>query len=100
MKKLEEELEAALPDPKVLPTSAKVEKLPYLSAVIQEGLRLHPGSTQRMQRISPDASMVYHDRSTKEDWVIPVGTPVSMDPMSIQMNPDIFPDPQAFTPER
>lgn len=82
------------------PTSAQLEQLPYLSAVIQEGLRLHPGSTMRMQRISPDEPLIYRDPSKKLEWVIPAGTSVSMDPLSISMNSKIFPEPQRFLPER
>lgn len=82
------------------PTSGQLEQLPYLSAVIQEGLRLNPASVNRMQRISPDESLIYHDPLGTQEWVIPVGTSVSMDPLSISMNPKIFPDPQSFLPDR
>ena len=99
-KKLREELTAALPSINAHPTSTQLEQLPYLSAIIQEGLRLHPGSTMRMQRISPDEPLIYRDPATKQEWVIPAGTSVSMDPLSISMNPKIFPEPRRFWPER
>ena len=84
----------------VHPTSAQLERLPYLSAVIQEGLRLHPGATLRFQRVCPDESLSYRDPSTKKEYIIPAGTSVSMDALSISMNSKIFSEPRKFWPER
>ncbi|KAI4604035.1 hypothetical protein KJ359_000162 [Pestalotiopsis sp. 9143b] len=47
-----------------------LEQLPYLTAVIMEGLRLSPAIGSRMARISPDRDIIYGD------WRIPAGTPV------------------------
>ena len=88
-----------MPDPNLPPTCAQVEQLPYLTAVIQEGIRLHPGAIMRMQRVSPDEPLVY-GQGTNSKWTIPPGTPVSMDAWSTQMNTRIFPDPREFRPER
>jgi hypothetical protein len=55
---LKEELATALPSSSTPPSSAALEQLPYLTAVIQEGLRLHPGALSRMTRVSPDKEMV------------------------------------------
>ncbi|PYI02485.1 cytochrome P450 [Aspergillus sclerotiicarbonarius CBS 121057] len=63
-------------------------------AVINEGLRLSIGLTIRLPRIAPDEDLVY------DDWVIPRGTPVSSLSYLIAMNPDIFPDPKTFNPDR
>lgn len=100
LKKLKQELATSFPDPDARPTAAQLERLPYLSAIIQEGLRCHPAVSGRMQRIAPDENLVYHDPSTKEYWVIPTGVSVSMDAISISMNPRIFPEPRRFLPER
>ena len=100
LRKLKDELAAAIPDPNAVPTSAELERLPYLSAVIQEGLRLHPPGTARLQRICPDAALVYRDRVTKKEWSIPAGIAVSMDVRTMNMNPTIFPEPHDFLPER
>jgi hypothetical protein len=48
----------------------------------------------RMQRISPHEPLFYRDPATKKEWVIPAGKSVSMDPLSISMNPKIFPEPE------
>lgn len=100
LRKLKDELAAAIPDPNAVPTSAELERLPYLSAVIQEGLRLRPPGTARLLRICPDAALSYRDRSMKKEWSIPAGTAVSMDIRTMNMNSTIFPEPHDFVPER
>ena len=100
LKQLKRELAEALPSANTHPTSAQLENLPYLSAIIQEGLRLHPPVTMRMQRISPDEPLIYYDPLAKHEWVIPAGTSVSMDAPTVSMNPKIFPEPHKFVPER
>ena len=72
----------------------QLEQLPYLTAVITEGLRLSYGSSHRLARISPDVALRF------KDWVIPKGTPVGMTSVLVHNNSAIFPDPQRFHPER
>ncbi|KAI9718808.1 MAG: hypothetical protein M1828_006570 [Chrysothrix sp. TS-e1954] len=72
----------------------QLENLRYLTAVIQEGLRLSYGVASRMPRIAPDRILKY------EDWNIPPGTPVSMTHALIFHDEAIFPDSHAFSPER
>ena len=98
--KLKLELEAAIPDASIAPTCTQVESLPYLTAVIQEGIRLHPGATLRMQRVSPVDDLVYVDETRRKTWLIPASTPVSMTPTLIQTQSQYFPEPMEFRPER
>lgn len=98
--KLKTELAEALPDPNSLPTCAAVENLPYLSAVVQETLRLHPPASMRGQRVSPDESVVYRSRDGEVEWSIPPGTPMSMSTYLVQMDPVIFQNPYEWRPER
>lgn len=100
LKKLKEELAAAIPDPKTPPDYGVMERLPYLSAVIHEGLRVSPGVSTRMQRISPEEPLCYHDKERNVTWTIPAGVPMSMSIKLIQSNPNIFPEPSQFRPER
>ena len=100
LRKLKAELEAEIPDASVLPTFKQVESLPYLTAVVQEGLRMHSGASTRQQRIAPDEDLIYTDRATAKKWIIPAGTPVSMTPTLLQYLPEYFPDPNTFRPER
>jgi cytochrome P450 len=100
LKKVKAELEAALPDPDSAPSLAVVEKLPYLSAVITEGLRVHPGGLARMTRVAPENTMIYHDKASGTEWVIEPNTPTSMTALDTNMNAGKFPDPYKFEPER
>lgn len=71
LKKLREELERAMPDPSVLVKVETLEQLPYLTACINEGLRLSYGVCTRLPRISPEAVMTFNDGN--RDWHIPPG---------------------------
>jgi cytochrome P450 len=71
-----------------------LSNLPYLSAVVNEGLRLSFGVSHRLQRISPAEPLRY------KEWIIPLGTPVSMTQMFLMQDPSIFPRPHEFIPER
>lgn len=76
------------------PSFTQLEQLPYLTGICLEGLRLSYGVTTHLQRISPDAPLQF------QHWCIPPDTPVSMSTILIHQNPDIFPGPEQFRPER
>jgi cytochrome P450 len=94
LKKLQVELEEAIPDPAVIPDSLFLERLPYLTGCVREGVRLSTGVSVRLPRVSRDKPMKYRD------WVIPAGTPVSMTTLDVLNDDQIFQDPRAFIPER
>ena len=94
MRKLKDELEAALPNPTEPVVLNTLEQLPYLTAVIKEGLRLSFGSTNRIPRIMVDKPLKFQGTE------IPIGVPVSMTIPLVHLNENIFPDPRAFHPER
>jgi cytochrome P450 len=98
LKKLRKELNAAIPDAKTTPPWKELERLPYLSAVISEGLRLSIRVSTRQHRICPDEALVLDDGG--KEWVIPKGTVIAMSNPLIHLNPDIFPEPNLFDPER
>ncbi|KAL9580219.1 MAG: hypothetical protein Q9212_004630 [Teloschistes hypoglaucus] len=82
-----------------------LDQMPYLTATWYETLRVFSGISQRSQRIFPFDSLAYHssvpdDPAKSKKYVIPPGTAVGMTGLHIHMNPDIFPDPRAFKPER
>ncbi|PMD55747.1 cytochrome P450 [Hyaloscypha bicolor E] len=81
--------ELSLPD-----LLSQLERLPYLTAVIKEALRLSHCVSMRLARISPDSPMQCGQ------WTIPAGTSVSMTSVLLHLNPDIFPYPHEFRPER
>lgn len=70
-----------------------LERLPYLTAVLKEGLRLAGGMLSRLPRI-------YDKPITYKAWVIPAGTPVAMTPHLVLIDKNIFPAPRKFDPER
>ncbi|PGH30872.1 hypothetical protein GX50_06373 [[Emmonsia] crescens] len=93
-RRLYDELKVAIPDPSDPPSLQKLDQLPYLSAVVQESLRLHNPVTHRVLRQFPDKSLNCHG------YVIPAGWTVGMTTYLINQNEDIYPEPTAFKPER
>ncbi|KAM3436334.1 hypothetical protein NHJ13734_005104 [Beauveria thailandica] len=100
LKKLRDELFAAIPNPNEVVPLARLESLPYLRAVVKEALRHGVGTSSRLSRIAPDESFDVADPATGRSHHIPAGTVVSMSPYRTIMNTDIFPDPLGFHPER
>jgi cytochrome P450 len=106
LQKLQQELRDAIPDAqeRQFPSFNKVETLPYLSAVIQEGLRLHPAVSGRQQRVAPTEDLVYTSPPTsrfpKRRYELPKGTVLSISPHLLSRIEEIYPDPMEFRPER
>lgn len=69
-------------------------QLPYLTAVLMEGLRLSPALATRLARISPDQDLIY------KHWRIPAGTPVGMTTVLMHTDETIYPEPHRFNPNR
>ncbi|KPI46010.1 Trichodiene oxygenase [Cyphellophora attinorum] len=88
------ELSNACPNAQDMPTWLELEKLPYLSAVISESLRLSIGQMLRISRRNMKEDMTY------KQWVIPKGTIIGMSTRHIHYDKGIFPDPDRFDPER
>lgn len=64
--RLRDELQEPMKDfPERIPPFSELEKLPWLQACIKEALRLSPGLTHRLPRVSPHKELFY------KDWVIP-----------------------------
>ncbi|KPM42651.1 hypothetical protein AK830_g3838 [Neonectria ditissima] len=75
------------------PTVEASSKLPYLDAVLKETLRLYaPLPASEPRSLPTDTTIDGH--------LIPAGTVVSMSPYTLHRNPDVFPDPLKFNPER
>jgi cytochrome P450 len=102
LSKFRQELMTAIPDTeeRQFPPLNKVETLPYLSAIIQEGLRLHPAVSGRQQRVAPTEDLVYTPPSSKISYKLPKGTTMSMSPHLLSRIEEIYPDPMEFRPER
>jgi cytochrome P450 len=92
--KMQAELKTVMLEKDARPQWQQLEQLPYLNAVVNEALRMSYGVGHRLQRISPDVALPY------KQWTIPVGTPVGMTTLLLHNNPDTFPNPRKFHPER
>ncbi|KIW01726.1 uncharacterized protein PV09_06903 [Verruconis gallopava] len=93
--KLKEEVEAAWKAAGSSGPEARVfESLPYLNAVIKEALRLSVGVTTGLPRIVPKGGAEIAKIS------VPGGTIVSCGATFVHYNPEIFPEPFEFRPER
>lgn len=73
LKRLKDELASAIPHPESTPELYQIEGLPYLTAAIQEGIRLHPGVSFRQDRVAPDEDLFYEDVNSGKKYIIPRG---------------------------
>ncbi|KAL9106903.1 MAG: hypothetical protein Q9227_008151 [Pyrenula ochraceoflavens] len=92
--RLRQELIKAIPNPSKMPTWTQLQNLQYLSACIEEALRLSYGIVQRSPRVSDKSGFTY------KSYYIPPGYPVSMDTYHMHHNEDVFPDSHTYNPDR
>ncbi|KAF8463431.1 putative P450 monooxygenase [Kalaharituber pfeilii] len=71
-----------------------LEKLPYLTAVIKESLRMSHGTVSPLSRIVPPQGVSIGDE------FVPGGTVIASSAPFVHHNAAIFPDPYEFKPER
>lgn len=84
-------------------TWASLEKLPYLSGVILEGLRLSYGVSARTPRIAVDEDLVYQGNvkgKGKVEYLVPRGWAIGCSSAAMHHNEDVFPDSNTYIPER
>ncbi|KAJ2912323.1 hypothetical protein MD484_g8092, partial [Candolleomyces efflorescens] len=91
--KLRQELSEAWPEVDGRMSLERLEKLPYLTAVIKESLRLSQGIVSPLPRILTCETKI-------GGVVVPENTVVGMGQSFVHFNPDIFPNPKAFDPSR
>ncbi|KAG8796150.1 hypothetical protein FRC12_003741 [Ceratobasidium sp. 428] len=76
-----------------LPNMQDQESLPYINAIIQEVVRWQPVTPLGMPR-----------RSTQDDiyrgYLIPKGSTILGNVWAISRDPDVYPDPETFNPDR
>lgn len=98
--KLKAELSTVKLQDNGMPALADVEALPYLGAIIQEAVRLHPGVMARQMRVSPNTPISCTSKGTGRVLVVPPGTVYSVSPLDTHMDPAAFEDPYKFRPSR
>jgi hypothetical protein len=82
-----------------LPSPKDVDALPYLDSVLQEVLRVHTSIPGMQPRVSP-ATLDSRGHRLGPYENIPGGVRVSSMPYTLHRNPDVFPRPNSFEPER
>jgi len=108
LEKLTAEVSQVVNDNGELPSWAGLEKLPYLSGVIYEGLRLSYGVASRTSRVPTGEDLVYRGEWTPKgsktssgvEYVIPRGYAIGMSSAITHHDERIFPDSHSFLPER
>lgn len=90
---------AAPASPNIIP-DIEARKLPYLGAVVREGLRVHPPVVNLFSRITPDAGDVVTVRG--KEYFIPGGTMIGYSAWSMHRNNTALygADAAVFRPER
>lgn len=84
----------------ILPFKTTHTHLPYLSAVIREGMRMHPAVGMPLERHVP-ASLSSPFHLPSDPHVLPAGTTVGLSPYIIARNRAVFgEDADVFRPER
>jgi cytochrome P450 len=89
------EIRTVMPTPgSPIPSTDELERLPYLVAVVLESLRVSDSVPGRLARVAPDEDLVYGQ------YVIPRGTTFGASNWFTHNDPNCFPDPGSFQPER
>ncbi|KAL0577501.1 hypothetical protein V5O48_004487 [Marasmius crinis-equi] len=94
LRKLRIELDEAWPDVDSKMKYESLERLPYLTAVIKESLRLSHGVATPLPRVTGPAGAVISGR------FVPPNTAVASGTYIVHTNPSIFKAPTDFIPER
>ncbi|KAI1404039.1 cytochrome P450 [Hypoxylon fuscum] len=100
--RLNKEVSEAVDSSGQLPSWSLLEKLPYLGAVITEGLRLSYGLSGRSARIATDEDLLYRGvwRGEPVQYVIPKGYAIGMSAAILHHDESLFPNSHVFSPER
>lgn len=91
--KLRDEVSCISVDSQGLPEPKDLVRLPYLTAVIRESLRLYAPLPAFEPRTCPIDQVI-------DGFTIPAGTIVGMSPWCLHREPAVYPEPLTFRPER
>ena len=73
-------------------TAAQTEALRLTTAVLDETMRLYPSAPGTGRRAATDTEV--------DGWRVPAGSNVYTNFWSLHRHPDLYPDPEAFIPQR
>ncbi|KAL5362000.1 putative cytochrome P450 [Aspergillus floccosus] len=94
LRTLREEVDGVLDEDEVVAPYDKVKDLPFLRACLDEALRILPPTSAGLPRRTPPEGA-----EIMGEW-IPGDTSVSMTIYASHRDPDIFPDPETYRPDR
>ncbi|KAL6154830.1 hypothetical protein ACJQWK_01335 [Exserohilum turcicum] len=72
----------------------EAQALPYLNAVVKEGLRLSMANPTRLPHVVPAGGWNF------KGTYFPAGTIIGCSAYELHFNPAVFPQPRVFSPER
>ena len=77
-----------------LTSNETLKRLPYLEAVVKEGLRIGNEVSGRLPRYDPNNPITY------KQYTFPPGTVISMSIRDMHLDLNCYPDPLRFDPDR
>lgn len=98
-KRLATEIRTKFSSGKGISQGAQLSDCKFLRAVVDESLRLSTGTISNW-RIQAAPSVAAGDQLVVDGHVIPPGVEVATNAYSFMRNPDYYPEPLAFRPER
>ncbi|EFN69302.1 Cytochrome P450 4V3 [Camponotus floridanus] len=90
--KVHEELEEVFKDSETPATVKELSQLKYLDRIIKETLRLFPSVPLITRKLAEDVKI--------GDYTFPKGITVILAILLVHLNPEIWPDPKKFDPDR
>ncbi|KAJ7754837.1 cytochrome P450 [Mycena metata] len=103
LRKLQNEIDAVMPDPSAVPDIKILNGMEYLNAFIKEGLRLYGAAPSLLERVVPVSTSKNFAGAEGFDlmgYALPPGTIVSTQAWSMHRDAAVFPSPETFLPER
>ena len=73
-------------------TMEDMSQMKYMECCIKEAMRLHPSVTNIRRNIKEEVSI--------GGYKIPAGTTIGISIFALNHNPDLYPEPDTFKPER
>lgn len=98
-KRLASEIRSRFSSGKEIRQGAQLSACTYLRAVIDESLRLSTGTISNW-RVQAPPSIAAGEQLVVDGHVIPPGIEIATNAYSSMRNPDYYPEPLAFRPER
>ncbi|XP_070169370.1 cytochrome P450 4C1-like [Polyergus mexicanus] len=90
--KVHEELEEVFKDSKTPASVKELSQLKYLERIIKETLRFYPSVPMVSRKLVEDVKI--------DDYTLPKGATVVLQIVLTHLNPEVWPDPKKFDPDR